>query len=30
MSLAQEAALMKLLGNLEIGLDYWIKSDNKR
>lgn len=30
MSLAKEAALMKLLGNLETGLDYWIKSDNKR
>ena len=30
MSLAQEAALTKSLGNLEIGFNYWIESDKKR
>lgn len=30
MGLAQEAALMKTLGNLEIGFNYWIESDKKR
>lgn len=30
MCLAKEAELMKSLGNLEIGFDYWVKSDKNR